>query len=411
MTQAACHMKFRESLILYASLTSLTALSIDALLPGLRAIGEEFGATPLLSTQHVISLFIFGMAFGELLLGPLSDAIGRKRALLFGLGLYAIGTLIALSSQSLEMVVLGRFLQGAGVSGPKIATRAMIRDQFDGSAMARVMSLMFTLFILVPMIAPALAMGLISVAGWRSIFVAYLLIALILGLWLAVRHPETLPAHRRIPVRPRLLLTNGFRIVANARVMLLTVATGLVFGAQLLYLSTAADIFHDAYGVTESLPMYFAGLAISMALAFFLNSRLVQRFGMEAMARAAFIGFAGSAVSMMSACLLLDNQPPFPAFLATLFVSFFATGLLFGNLNALAMQSLGEIAGFGASIIASGSSLVSTVFALVFGRFYDGTSLYLAAGFVVASICSAVLAEIGLRSDPSPVRAAQPAHN
>lgn len=399
-------MKFRESLALYASLTSLTALSMDALLPGLRAIGEDLGVAPPLSTHHIISLFIFGMAFGELALGPIADAIGRKPALLLGLGIYACGTVIALSSHSLELVILGRLLQGAGVSGPKIATRAMIRDQFEGSAMARVMSLMFTLLILVPMIAPALAQGLISVAGWRSVFMAYLVISLSLGLWLAIRHPETLPVQRRIPIRPRLLLANGLKIVTNRRVALLTLATGLIFGGQLLYLSTAADLFFDAYGVAETLPFYFAGLAISMALAFFMNSRLVQRFGMETIARRAFIGYAATGSLMAVMCLLQEGQLPFPLFLITLFVVFFATGLLFGNLNALAMQSLGEVAGFGASIIASGSSLVSTIFALVLGYFYGGTALYLWLGFAFAGIGSLILAEIAFRSDASPVRAA-----
>jgi MFS transporter, DHA1 family, multidrug resistance protein len=145
---------FRERIALYALLTSLTSLSIDALLPGLRAIGAEVGVTPPLSTRHIISLFIFGMAFGELLLGPLSDAMGRKKALVLGLCIYAAGTIIAMLAGSLEVVILRRLLQGVGVVGPKIATQAIIRDPFEGEAMARVMSFMFTLFILVPMLAP-----------------------------------------------------------------------------------------------------------------------------------------------------------------------------------------------------------------------------------------------------------------
>ncbi|TCV73844.1 MFS transporter [Neorhizobium sp. R1-B] len=232
---------FRERIILYALLTSLTSLSIDALLPALRQIGEEVGVAPPLSTQHVISLFIFGMVFGELLLGPLSDAIGRKKALVLGLCLYAIGTVTSMLAGSLEIVILGRFLQGVGVSGPKIATRAMIRDQFEGDAMARVMSFMFTLFILVPMLAPALGQGVISLAGWRSVFGICLLITVLLGIWLEMRHPETLPVAKRIEFRPKLLVRNSGRILSKRRVALLIIATGIVFGAQLLYLSTAAE--------------------------------------------------------------------------------------------------------------------------------------------------------------------------
>ncbi|GGB06554.1 hypothetical protein GCM10011491_38350 [Brucella endophytica] len=200
---------FRECIALYALLTSITSISFDALLPGLRQIGADVGVTPPLSTRHVISLFIFGMAFGELFLGPLSDAIGRKKALVLGLGVYALGTIIAMLAGSLEMVILGRLLQGAGVAGPKIATRAMIRDPFEGDAMARVMSFMFTLFILVPTLAPALGQGIIAIGGWRGVFVLYLVMAGLLGLWLVLRQPETLPVDKRIAFRPKLLLSNG----------------------------------------------------------------------------------------------------------------------------------------------------------------------------------------------------------
>lgn len=191
----------------------------DCLLKGSSA--HDIGVSPPLSTQHIISLFIFGMAFGELLLGPLSDALGRKKALILGLSIYAVGTVIAMLAGSLEMLILGRFLQGVGVSGPKIATRAIIRDQFEGDAMARVMSFMFTLFILVPMLAPALAQAVIATAGWRSIFAFYLVFAGVLGLWLILRHPKTLPLERRIAFCPRLLFRNAQSILVNRRVTLL----------------------------------------------------------------------------------------------------------------------------------------------------------------------------------------------
>lgn len=396
---------FRERIALYALLTSLTSISIDALLPGLRQIGEDVGVAPPLSTQHVISLFILGMALGELLLGPLSDAIGRKNTLALGLGIYVAGTITAMLAGSLEMVIFGRFLQGVGVSGPKIATRAMIRDQFEGDAMARVMSLMFTLFILVPMLAPALAQGLISFAGWRSVFGVYLAMAAFLGLWLTIRQPETLPADKRISFRPKLLLLNGRRILSKRRVALLIFATGIVFGAQLLYLSTAAGLFFDAYGIKETFPLYFAMLATGVGLASFINAKLVQRFGMDAMARAAFVGLASTGFLMLLASMLWDGGLPLAALMVFLFLAFFAIGILFGNLNAMAMRSLGEVAGLGASLIASGSSLIATLFAIGIGHFYDGTTMNLAAGFFIAGVSSLVLAELAVKADTAPVEA------
>lgn len=397
---------FRERIILYALLTSLTSISIDALLPALRQIGEEVGVAPPLSTQHIISLFIFGMAFGELLVGPLSDAIGRKKALVLGVCLYAVGTITAMLAGSLEIVILGRFLQGMGASGPKIATRAMIRDQFEGDAMARVMSFMFMLFILVPMLAPALGQGLISLAGWRSVFGICLVIALLLGIWLVMRHPETLPVAKRIVFRPTLLVRNGGRILSKRRVTLLIIATGIVFGAQLLYLSTAADLFFDAYGIKETFPFYFAVLATGIGLASYLNARLVQKFGMDAMARAAFIGLASVGLLMLLASILWSGRLPLVALMVFGFSAFFAIGILFGNLNAMAMRSLGQVAGLGASLIASGSSFIATLYAIGIGSFYDGTAINLAVGFFVAGVSALVLAELA-GGDASPVEAAR----
>jgi DHA1 family bicyclomycin/chloramphenicol resistance-like MFS transporter len=398
---------FRERIVLYALLTSLTSLSIDAVLPGLRQIGEEVGVAAPLSTQHIISLFIFGMAFGELLLGPLSDAVGRKKALVLGLVVYGAGTIIAMLAGSLEMVIIGRFLQGVGVSGPKIATRAMIRDQFEGDAMARIMSFMFTLFILVPMLAPALAQGLIALAGWRSVFGIYLVIAGLLGLWLMMRHPETLRDGKRIAFRPKLLLQNGRRILSNRRVILLIIATGIIFGAQLLYLSTAVDLFYDAYGIDETFPAYFAILAAGIGLASFLNAKFVQRFGMDAMARAALIGLTAVGLVMLAAVILWGGRMPLMALMMFGFSAFFCIGILFGNLNAMAMRSLGQVAGLGASLIASGSSLVATLYAVVVGSFYDGSAVNLAIGFFVAGASSLLLAELARRGDALPIRAAQ----
>ncbi len=394
----------RERIALYALLTSLTAISIDALLPALRLIETDLDISPPISTQHVVSLFVFGMVFGELLLGPLSDALGRKAALVLGLCVYLMGTVIAMMAGTIELVILGRILQGVGVSGPKIATRAMIRDQFEGDAMARVMSFLFALFILVPMLAPALGQGVIVVAGWRGIFALYLVMGMVLGLWLVTRQPETLPQARRIPFRPKLLIQNGILILRDRRVSLLIVATGMVFGVQLLYLSTAADLFFKSYGVTRTFPLYFATLAAGIGLAAYLNAKLVQHIGMNTMVRIAFIGLTSTGLLMLLAFSLWSGRPPLIVFMVLGFSAFFAIGVLFGNLNAMAMHSLGQIAGLGASIIASGSSLGATIFAITLGAFYDGTVLTLSVGFFLAGLISFVLAELAMRNHLSPVQ-------
>lgn len=393
----------RERIFLYALLTALTAFSIDALLPALREIGAELAATRLLSAQHIVSLFILGMSIGELFAGPISDAIGRKRVITLGLSVYTIGTLVALSVPSLEGVIVGRILQGVGVAGPKIATRAMIRDQFEGDTMARVMSYMFSLFIIVPMVAPALGQGILVSAGWRAIFMLYLVLALFLGAWLAIRHPETLQRENCIPLRPRVLLSNGAGILSNQSVTLLIAATGLVFGVQLLYLSIAADLFSEIYGVRSSFPFYFALLAGGIGLGSYLNGRIVGHFGMNAMVRGGFIGMTVAGIALLAISILFEGHPPFAAFMALGFAIFFSIGILFGNLNAMAMRSLVDVAGLGASLIASGSSLVATLFALSFGAICDGSVTTLSMGISMAGAVALILSELSNRASGATV--------
>lgn len=392
-----------ERIALYAFLTSLTALSIDAVLPALRIIETELHVEPPLSTQHIVSLFIFGMVFGELFLGPISDAIGRKRALVLGLGLYMAGTLVAMFSTSVGMIVVGRILQGIGVAGPKIATRALIRDQFEGEAMARIMSFMFVLFILVPMLAPAMGQVVLAFAGWRAIFVVYLALSVLLCIWLVARQPETLPPQSRIRFHPATLVQNGARILRSRRVTLLIVATGLVFGAHLQYLSTAADIFFDVYGVSAMFPAYFAAFAAGIGLASIVNAQVVRRFGMQAMCEGALLGLVILGLGLLSLSLVYEGKPPFVAFMAMGFVIFFCIGILFGNLNAMAMQSLGQLAGLGASLIASGSSLVAVIFAVAFGAFYNQTPMPLASGFLTTGVLGFVLVRLASGASQEPV--------
>jgi len=392
-----------ERIALYAFLTSLTALSIDAVLPALRLIESDLHVEPPLSTQHIVSLFIFGMVFGELVIGPIADAIGRKRALVGGLALYMAGTVVAMLSTSVEMIVLGRILQGIGVAGPKIATRALVRDQFEGEAMARIMSFMFVLFILVPMIAPAMGQAVLAFAGWRAIFAVYLALSILLCIWLVMRQPETLAPQNRIRFHPVTLLQNGSRVLRNRRVSLLIVATGFVFGAHLQYLSTAADIFFDVYGIGSLFPAYFAAFAASIGLASMVNAQVVRRFGMQAMCEYALCGLVAFGLCLLALSLVWEGHPPLPAFMALGFAIFFCIGFLFGNLNAMAMQSLGQLAGLGASLIASGSSLVAVVFAVAFGAFYNETTIPLASGFLVTGIVGLMLVRLAARASREPV--------
>jgi MFS transporter, DHA1 family, multidrug resistance protein len=387
-----------EFVALLSLTTSLTALSIDAILPALRDLGTALAVADTRDTQLVVILFIFGMVFGEIFFGPLSDAIGRKKAILLGLAIFGLGAVVAMTADSLEQVLLGRIIQGVGCAGPKIAARALIRDQFAGPAMARIMSFIFMVFILVPMLAPALGQLILTVADWRAVFLVFLALAAVVALWLGLRQPETLDPARRIRLSLPTLLVNGALILRHAKVMAYTFAAGLIFGALLLYVSTAPAMFFDLYGIDETFPLYFAIIASGVGLASFSNSQLVMRYGMHRLSVIALGGLAVFSGALLGLAVLTAGVPPFAAFMALCFLAFCCVGLLFGNLNAMAMQSLGRVAGLGASVIASVSSLVAVILSVSLGRFYDMTVFPLASGFLLAGAVSLALVLAARRS-------------
>ena len=380
-----------EFIALISLITSLTAVSIDAMLPALRVIATDLNVAEANNIQLIVSLFILGMVFGELIFGPLSDAIGRKRAILAGLAVYAAGTLLAMTATSLEQILIGRIIQGIGVSGPKIASRALVRDQFEGAAMARIMSFIFMVFILVPMLAPAAGQFILQIAGWRAIFLLYLGFGLVIALWLGFRQPETLAPSDRVKLSLPVLVHNASLILRHRHVMAYTLAAGFVFGGQLLYLGTAQAMFYDLYGIDDDFPLYFAFLAFGIGLAAFSNSQLVLRVGMFRLAAIALASMAILGGILGVTGLLYDGVPPLSMFLGTCFGLFCCVGLLFGNLNAMAMQSLGRIAGLGASMISSISSLLAVILAVAIGHTYDKTILPLSLGFTMAGLVALAL--------------------
>ena len=387
-----------EFVLLFSLTTSLVALSIDTILPAQRAIGLALAVEDPKSTQLVVSLFIFGMVFGEMFFGPLSDATGRKKALLVGLAIFAAGSVLAMTADSLETLLAGRIVQGIGVSGPKIVTRAIVRDQYEGPAMARIVSFMMTVFILVPMLAPALGQAILLVADWRSIFFVFLTLAAVVGLWLQLRQPETLAPERRIRFSPAAILANGALICRHAKVMAYTVSLGFIFGALLLYLGIVQAIFIDLYGEGDRFALYFALIALGIGLASFCNSQLVYRYGMHRLSVTALLALSTISLTLLGAALLYDGVPPFALFMALCFGMFFCNGLLFGNVNAMAMQSLARVAGLGASIISSFSSLIAVVLSVVVGRFYDHSVVPLAIGFLMAGVIPLALVLAAHRS-------------
>lgn len=371
-----------EFVALMAFLTSLVALSIDAMLPALAQIGDSLHEPDPQRQYLIVSLFFFGMAFGQFFFGPLSDARGRRVSILVGLVIFAIGTLVCMFSQNLTQMLIGRVIQAFGVSGPRIAALAVIRDKYEGEAMARVMSFMMMVFILVPMVAPLVGQGVMLMSSWRHIFTFFLIFALFVGCWFFIRQPETLPPSDRKPFKwAELMRSTGF-ILTHKKVMGYTIASGFIFGAFLAYLSASQAIFQSIYDTGGRFPLYFALLAFSIGLASFVNGKLVMRLGMYKLCNYALLGFLFFSSALTYLAWRNQGVPPLSQFVGLLFAAFFCVGILFGNLGAISMQPLGHIAGLGAAVTNSLSGFMSVPIAIFIGQFIENTITPVGLGFI-----------------------------
>ncbi len=377
---------FVEFVALMAMMTALTAMSIDAILPALSEIGLDLGLKRANDSQLVISLLFLGMAVGQMFYGPLSDSIGRKPSIYIGFGSFAAGCLLSMLTTSFQIMLVGRVLQGLGTAAPRVVVVAMVRDRYGGRAMARVMSFVMAVFILVPVVAPAFGQTVLLVAHWRAIFGIYLILVLVIGIWLAWRQPETLPPDRRIPFSLVRIGRAIREVVFQRRAFGYTITIGLVFGAFIGYLNSAQQLFQEQYGLGQLFPLYFALLALSLGGASIVNARLVLRFGMRALSFRALQSIIALSVIVLGIAVITTGRPPLWSLTLYFLLTFFGVGILFANLNALAMEPLGHIAGVGAAVVGSLSTFISLLLGTLIGQSYNGTVLPLIGGFAIFSI-------------------------
>ncbi len=395
---APAALPFAEFVILLAFMVSITAMATDIMLPALDLIGSELGVTDPNDAQLVVSTLFLGFALGQVLAGPLSDSFGRKPVIYGGYMIFLIGCALSLWAQNWEVMIAGRVLQGLGAAAPRIVTLALVRDRHAGREMARIMSVVMAVFILVPMIAPAVGQLVIGISGWRATFAVLMAMAVVASLWLALRQPETLPPPARRAFSPQVIGTGLAEIFASRIAIGYTVATGCIFGAFLSYLSTAQQIFQQVYDAGPLFAVYFGIAALAIGSASVVNSMLVMRLGMRLLIRSAMIGIIVTSALFAVPTLSAGGIPPFWLFMVWLLTVFFCNGILFGNLNAIAMEPLGHIAGLGAALVGSMSTFIALPLAWYLGHLFDGNVLPLVAGFgglATAALGASLWAERG----------------
>ena len=382
-----------EFIVLVALLNAMVAMSIDTMLPAIGSIASELGATDPNSRQFIITIFFAGMTLGTLLYGPWSDSIGRKPAIYVGLAFYAAGGLLCLFSQTFTVMLIGRFIQGFGSAAPRIVSIAMVRDGSAGAAMARVMSFVMTVFMLVPILAPSIGQLILLVASWRMIFLAFLAMGVLAGVWLWLRQPETLPRAKRTPLSAAALLSAASEVFRHPVTMGYTIATGCIFGSFICYLGTSQQIFADQYGQGEYFAIWFGVFAVAIAIAMLLNGRLVMKYGMRALSKWALRGSIVLSAVFLLVSIAAAGHPPLWQLAVYLFANFFCCGILFGNYNAIALEPMGRIAGMASALSGAISSLIAIVFGSIIGQQYNGTIIPLAAGFTVLGLLALLMTE------------------
>lgn len=383
-----------EFIALVALTTSLVAMSIDTMLPALGDITRDLKPADPNDRQLVLTVFFVGMSLGQLVSGPISDNIGRKPTLYGGLALFVLGGMCCALATSFGQLLLGRLVAGFGAAGPRIVAVAVVRDQHAGRAMARVMSFVSSIFILVPVIAPAFGQAVLLFADWRMIFWLLVLAALVDGAWFGLRQPETLPPERRNPLSIAAVARGIAEVFKHPITLGYTLATGFVFGAFINYLSTSQQVFQEQYGIGTLFPLFFGSLAAAIGLASVTNAQLVMRFGMLRLARLAVSVECVVATVFLALAVLFGGHPPLGLFMAGMFVCFFCNGILFGNYNARALEPMGHIAGVAAAITGCLSSAVGIAFGTPLGRIYDGTVSPIIAGFMLASFGALLCTEL-----------------
>ncbi len=375
-----------EFIALMALLMALNALAIDIMLPGLQEIGASLGVESENHRQYVISAYLIGFAFAQLLYGPVSDRFGRRIPMFVGLGIYVVSSLAAILVPSFTALLVLRFVQGIGSAAMRVITVSIVRDIFGGRAMAEVMSLIMMVFMVVPVMAPGIGQVVMVFGDWHLIFVFMAVMAAAVWAWMYFRLPETLHEDDVRPFTVRSVL-QGFRIVLTDRVALCyTLASTFIFGALFGFINSAQQIYVGIYGLGVWFPVAFAAVAAFMALSSFVNARLVGRFGMRRLSHGALLGFLGVNALWLVLTLLWPTHLPFALFLVLFALAMFQFGWIASNFNSLAMEPLGHVAGTASSVLGFMGTAGGTVVGAVIGQSFNETALPLVLGFFSLSV-------------------------
>ncbi|WP_306118014.1 MULTISPECIES: multidrug effflux MFS transporter [unclassified Roseitalea] len=369
----------REFIVLMAALIAIVAFSIDSMLPALPVIGDDFGLTDPNDRQFVLIAFVLAFGPTQIVFGPLSDRFGRKPVLLAGLLVFVLASYGAALTGSYWALLACRALQGTGAAAVRITTNAIVRDCYAGREMARIMSYVFTVFMLVPIGAPAVGQAVVAVAGWHWLFALLGTCGAALALWSGMRMNETLDPGERRALDARSIIAAFREILTNRIALGYTLAVTLFFGGLFSFIVSIQQIVETIYGLGDWLAVIFAVTASAMAVASIGNATMVRKLGMRRISHGALISFTVFGGVLLALSLVM--VPPFPVAIGLIALVMMSFGLVAGNFNALAMEPLGHVAGAASSVLGMISFTGGAVFGSLTGQAFNGTVTPLAAAY------------------------------
>ncbi|MEH2509621.1 DHA1 family bicyclomycin/chloramphenicol resistance-like MFS transporter [Nitrobacteraceae bacterium AZCC 1564] len=377
-------MGFPEFVAIVAAIMALNPLAMDMMLPALPDVGATFHISNANSLQTILSVFLTGFGAGQFIMGPLSDRFGRRPILLFGMLVYGAASILAIVAPSFEALLLARALQGLGTSATRVIATSVVRDCYTGRRMASVMSLAMMIFIAVPVIAPSFGQALMLATQWRGIFVVLLIYGVFALVWSVLRLPETLPTSERKSLAFNVVAGNFWQTVSNRQTIGYAIAAGSIQGILFGYVFSSEQIFTEIYGLGHYFTIAFAAVAVGIAIAGFLNSRIVGRFGMRVISHIALVAQLITAVLMLAAAIA--GWLPLSIYMILSTISTFSFGLMFSNFTALAMEPQGHIAGTASSLFGTITTLLGILIGSTIGQHYNGTLVPFAIGAVLAAL-------------------------
>ncbi len=387
---------YAEFVAMMACLSALGAIATDAMLPALPAIGSAFAVTDANRLQYVVTTFLMGSGIGQLAFGPLSDTYGRRRVLLTGIGLYTLLSLVAALSPSLPILFIARVLQGMASAAAVVLSRAIIRDQYAGSRMAKVSSTIFIVFLAAPILAPSIGQAILLIAPWRYIFGFLALMAALLFGWVGLRLPETWPAERRQPLGFGPVVAAARFVLSHPSSLLYSGAMMVLFGALLTYVATMPQIFNDVFHAPTRMAPGFAAVAAMMGLGSFTNVKIVERFGMHRISHSALLGLL--VVSAVHTLVASHGPESILTFTLLQGLTMLCFGLCLANFGAISMQPMGKVAGSAASLQGMSMGLGGALLGALCGSFWHGSIRLLPLVFLILGLVAlslVLLAERG----------------